>query len=115
MRKIAFGIAAAFAMAGAVQAAPMDTAYGNTVVVTYPGGVVSKLYVEADGTYTATSPMGAVKGTWAIADGQTCFTQTEPAGVPASCGPTVDKQIGDTWDGVGVGGAPVTLTLVAGR
>ena len=66
MRKTALGIAAVLAMAGAAQAGPMESAFGNTVVVTYPNGMVSNLYVNADGTYTASSPQGATSGTWAV-------------------------------------------------
>lgn len=119
MRKLVLGLAAALAATGAAHADPMASAYGNTVSITYPDGTIVELFIEPDGTYKATSPQqGQVGGTWAIADGQTCFTQLDPVPAPGmspNCGPTVDKNVGDTWDGVGIGGAPVKLTIIAGH
>ena len=119
MRKTALtaGVALAMAaLAGPAMADPMASAYGNTVVVTYPGDAKVKLHVNADGTYESIAPDGAkASGTWTVSGGQTCFTQTAPAAMPASCSPTVDKKVGDSWTATGQGGAPVTVTIVEGR
>jgi len=119
MKTIAIAAAGALlvaSLAGPALADPMASAYGNTVVVTYPGDAKVKLHVNADGTYESIAPDGSkASGTWAIADGQTCFTQTAPAATPPSCSPTVDKKVGDSWTATGQGGATVTVTIIAGR
>lgn len=117
MKLLAIGAAVGVLMAaGAALADPMASAYGNTVVLTYPGDVKVKLYVNADGTYESAAPDGATaSGTWSAKDGQTCFTQTAPQAQPASCSPTVEKKVGDSWTSTGQGGAPITITIVAGR
>jgi hypothetical protein len=99
----------------ALAADPMAAAYGNTVLITYGDGTVVKLYIDEGGSYTGDSPAGQSAGTWAIKGGDTCFTQSSPEAVPESCSPTVSKNVGDTWTGTGQGGAPVTITIVAGR
>ncbi len=108
-------IAAAMLAGPALAADPMASAYGNTVVITYGDGTTVNLYVNEDGTYTGSSPMGESAGTWAISGGQTCFTQSSPEATPASCSKTVSKNVGDTWTSTGQGGAAVTVTIQAGR
>ena len=68
-----------------------------------------------DGTYTGSSPAGESAGTWAISGSQTCFTQSSPEPTPASCSKTVSKNVGESWQSTGQGGAPVTVTIQAGR
>lgn len=111
---------AAMACATLAMAGPMDGAYGNTVVVDYGNNAVAKIFVNADGSYGLTQPDGVTaKGTWAVSGGQTCFTQTDPApaaGATPSCSATVDgKGPGDSWTSTGQGGAPVKVSIVAGR
>jgi hypothetical protein len=110
-------IAAAIFMAAgpALAADPMSTAYGNTVVITYGDGTTVKLYIDEGGTYTGDGPTGSTSGAWSISGGETCFTQQSPEAGPPSCGPTVSKTVGDTWQGSGQGGAAVTVTIQAGR
>lgn len=110
-------IAAAIFMAAgpALAADPMAAAYGNTVTIVYSDGTTVKLFIDEGGTYTGESPAGQSAGTWSISGGQTCFTQTSPEATPPSCGPTVSKNVGDTWQGTGQGGAPVTISILAGR
>ena len=116
LAKAAVAALALAATASPALADPMAGTYGNTVVVTYPGDAKVKVYVNADGTYTGTGPDGSASGgTWKVDGAQTCFTQTTPAAMPASCAPTVDKKVGDTWTSVGYGDAPITLTIVEGR
>jgi hypothetical protein len=116
MRLLAIAAFAAAMMAGpALAADPMASAYGNTVVITYGDGTAVSLFINEDGTYTGSSPMGESAGTWAISGGQTCFTQTSPQAGEPSCSKTVNKGVGDTWQATGQGGAPVTVTIQAGR
>ncbi len=108
--------AAIFMSAGpALAADPMAAAYGNTVTIVYGDGTTVKLFIDEGGTYTGDSPMGQSSGTWAINGGETCFTQQSPEATPPSCSATVSKNVGDTWQGTGQGGAPVTVSIVAGR
>lgn len=110
-------IAAAIFMAAgpALAADPMASAYGNTVSIVYGDGTTVKLFIDEGRSYTGDSPMGQSAGTWSISGGQTCFTQTSPEAAPPSCGPTVAKNVGDSWQGTGQGGAPVTISIEAGR
>lgn len=115
MRLFATVALAAMMLAGPALADPMATAYGNTVVITYGDGTTVNLYVNEDGTYTGSSPAGESAGTWAISGSQTCFTQASPEPTPPSCSKTVSKNVGDSWQSTGQGGAPVTVSIQAGR
>ena len=115
MRLLATLAIAATMLAGPALADPMATAYGNTVVITYGDGTTVNLYVNEDGTYTGSRPMGESAGTWAISVSQTCFTQSSPEPTPDSCSKTVSKNVGESWQSTGQGGAPVTVTIQAGR
>lgn len=113
-------IASAFALTaltGVALADPMASRYGNTTVITNAKGEVTKLFYDEGGTFTGVSPQGEFKGTWAIADGAICLTQTEPA-PPADaqpiCNPVSEHAVGDKWE-LGEGDQKVTIELVAGR
>lgn len=98
---------------------PMGVAYGNTVTITNVKGEASKLFIEPDNTYSITLADGTVhKGTWSVAEGQTCFAQTDPAPAPdykPACNPTeTGRKVGDTWED-GEGETKVTVAIVAGR
>ena len=101
------GSALLFACA-AVAAVPANAdtwtgAYGNTIVSTYSDGRVVKVYVNEDHSYSIALPNGStLKGTWADADGQSCFTTTDPAPAPGSkpiCFPVREYKLGDSFDG----------------
>jgi hypothetical protein len=110
-------IAAAILMAAgpAMAADPMSAAYGNTVSVVYGDGTTVKLFIDEGGSYTGESPQGQSSGSWAINGDETCFTQQAPEATPPSCSPTVNKNVGDSWQATGQGGAPVTVSITAGR
>lgn len=119
MRKILLATAAAALFAGSAMAADLSGAYGNTVTVTNAAGETTKLFIDENNTYSATTAAGAThKGTWAVTGDQICFTQTEPApaaDAQASCGLVqTGKKAGDTWE-QGEGDAKVTVAIVAGR
>ena len=99
-------VLAAAALLCAVMPAVADTwtgAYGNTITSTYADGRVVKVYVEPDHTYSIVLPNGAkLKGTWADADGKSCFTLTVPPPPPGSepsCFPLKEYKVGDTFSG----------------
>ena len=122
MKTYGFALAAA-AVVAAVTAtsAAADTwsgAYGNTIDATYTDGRTAKIYVEADHTYSIKLPNGTVlKGKWADADGQSCFTLTDPAPKPGDkpvCFPVKEYKLGDSFSGTDATGA-FTSTIHPGR
>ena|SRR5690242_10943629 len=112
----ALGFSAAL-IAGAAFADPdtMQTAYGNTVVVTEEGGVVLRYHFNADHTFDVALPDGhAVAGTYQIANGQICLTYE--GAEHAECTEHVTgKNVGDTWTQRGSNGAQISVSLQAGR
>ncbi len=103
----------------AVAPASADTwtgVYGNTITSTYADGRVVEVYVDADHTYAIALPDGArLKGTWADAGGQSCFTlAAPPPGAKPSCFPLKDYKVGDTFSGEDATGK-YTGVISAGR
>lgn len=107
-------LAAAPAMAGDTWAG----AYGNTITSTYADGRVVKVYVEPDHTYSILLPNGQrLKGTWADATGQSCFTLTDPPPAPGakpSCFAIREYNVGNTFSGEDATGK-YTGVITAGR
>jgi hypothetical protein len=105
-------IAALFA-ATPVFADTIENGYGNTFVVT-AGDAVVRYHFNADGTFAATAPDGAVQsGRYEIANSQICFLGANDA---RSCAPLVSgKNVGDTWEQLDANGNTISVTLEAGR
>ncbi|MEJ0024905.1 MAG: hypothetical protein WDN01_02660 [Rhizomicrobium sp.] len=80
-----------------------SVAYGGTIDFTYADGRVAKGYVNADHTYSIALPSGAtIKGNWAEANGQSCFTPTDPPPAPDAkpvCVPSKEYNAGDSFAG----------------
>ena len=97
------------------QADSMQTAYGNTVVVTEPNGTIYRYHFNADRSFDMVAPDGhTVPGTYQIASGQICLTYTGREG--AECTEHVTgKNVGDTWTQRGSDGNQITVSLQAGR
>ena len=107
--------AACITGAAFAQTDTMQTAYGNTVVVTEPSGAVVRYHFNADHTFDVVTPDGhTVPGTYAINGGQICLmyaTRTQ-----AECTEHVTgKNVGDTWTQRGSDGNQITVSLQAGR
>lgn len=119
MRTLMMAAVMALGISGVAMADPMAGVYGNTVTITYPNGMVAKMFIDAGGSYATTGPDGStMKGSWKVENGATCFTQTDPAppaGMPANCSPTVEKKVGDSWTAPGPEGSTITIAIVAGR
>lgn len=115
LTKVALVAAMLVAATPALAGDPMAGAYGNTVQIVYGDGTTVKLYVDEGGSYTGEGPAGPTAGTWTISGGQTCFTQSSPEATAPSCSATVSKQVGDTWQAAGQGGAMATISIIAGR
>lgn len=87
--------------------------YDGTITSTYADGRVVKVYVNADHSYSVVLPDGqTLKGTWADADGQSCFTLA--SGGKPSCFPIKEYKIGDTFSGEDPTGK-FTGAITAGR
>lgn len=120
MRKIVLTSLAAFALATSVAFAADDvmaTRYGNTTVSTDAKGVETKVYYNADHTFTFKSGTQSGKGTWKIDGANICLTYDAASaqpGVPNPlCLPVTARKVGDTWT-TGEGDQKRTVKLVAG-
>jgi hypothetical protein len=103
------------ACASAASATPTSL-FGNTLQITGPDGGVSKIFVNADGSYSRTAPDGtSTSGSWSETDSQMCFTQQTPTPGSALCGPKITQSTGDNWTGARPDGAVSQLTIVSGR
>ena|ERR1700733_10878194 len=109
MRKIILAtLALAFSTSLAFADDIMASRYGNTTISTDASGVQSKLYYNADGTFTGKQAGMDFKGIWKI-DGATICLTTDPAlpGQPNPlCVPVAAHKVGDSWT---AGGRTVTL------
>jgi hypothetical protein len=115
MRKLAAAIAmGALLTAGAASAQMMQSAYNNTIVVTYANGGQARYHFNADNTFSVRTPDGqSVSGTYVIEGDQICLT---PAGGERACTQYVgEKNVGDTWTQTATDGSQITVTLEAGR
>ncbi|HMM13820.1 MAG: hypothetical protein WBG82_10705 [Parvibaculum sp.] len=113
-------VVALVAFAGAAYAAdPLESYYGNTVVLSNPNSGEMHAFVNQDGTYqTKLADGSTVSGTWAINGDQACYTQTNPA--PAAdakpfCAKAEAHNVGDSWQVAGADGTQTTITIKAGR
>jgi hypothetical protein len=112
----AFAVSAACMTSAAfAQTDTMQTAYGNTVVVTEPSGSVLRYHFNADHTFDVALPDGHnVPGTYAINGGQICLTYATRT--EAECTEHVaGKNVGDSWTQRGSDGNQITVSLQAGR
>ena len=103
-------------MAGPPAVAAPSGLYGNTLKITGPDGGVTKIYVNADATYSRVDSAGnTTSGTWAEANGQMCFTQQTPTQGSALCGPLITQSMGNNWTGTRPDGSVSQLTIISGR
>lgn len=110
-------LAAATALSACATAHGADTiesAYGNTMVVTLATGVEARYYFNRDGTYSLVNRDGAVvSGVFEVDGDQICRT---PVGGARACAHYVDgKSVGDTWTQTASDGSTYSVTLRAGR
>ena len=77
----------------------MASRYGNTTVSTDASGVQSKLYYNADGTFTGKQGDQSFNGTWKLDGGNIClsFAQPVPGAANPTCLPVAAHKVGDTW------------------
>jgi hypothetical protein len=120
MRKtILTGVLAAIVLSSSALAGDMTGYYGNTVACKYANGEVTKVMVDANGTFMV-MPTGrpSSTGNW-VDDGKTvCYTQTSPAPGPNQkpvCNSSELRKVGDTWAVTDPFGGQCTATLTGGR
>ena len=118
MRKIVLASLAAFAIATVAFAADdiMATRYGNTTVSTDAKGNTTKVYYNADHSFTAKAGDQTTAGTWKVEADKICLTYTgatPPGMTNPACFPVTARKVGDKWT-VGEGDNKRTVELVAG-
>jgi len=96
-------------------ASPMAGAFGNTIVSTAPGGVVTRTWVDPDGTYKSVVNGAEATGTWTVSKGLICYAQTVPAPAPPLCTLGANKKVGSKWSIMLPDDTSVKVTIVAGR
>jgi len=96
---------------------PLEAAYANTLVSTYPDGRTARLWLSRDHTYTGQGRGGRRSaGVWETRDGQICMRQRRPLPLPIRyCTAIVTGGVGTGWRAKAVTGEPITVTLVEGR
>jgi hypothetical protein len=101
--KIAAMVIAAALACGPALADTWSGVYEGTILSTYDDGRTAKVYVNADHSYSVVLKDGTVlKGNWADAGGQSCFTLTDPPAAPGSkptCFPVREYKVGDSFEG----------------
>lgn len=119
MQLVKYAVAAlAFALATPAAAAPpVEAAFGNTVVTTYPDGRTQLLWLNKDGGYTAKGRRRQdSSGRWSIKGEQLCLHQQKPFPAPIVYCIHVPQNAGTVpWTGKAVNGQPITLKVVRGR
>ncbi|MCR6646244.1 MAG: hypothetical protein NVV62_17885 [Terricaulis sp.] len=114
MQRFIAALAFGLAFAGAAHADPLESAYGNTVVVTLESGASLRYLYNADNSFTLIAPDGSEHaGTWAIENSQLCMTSQALGRSCTPLGP--ERSVGDTWQATAGDGSTVTLTLQRGR
>ena len=120
MRAFLIGAAAAalFATCAFADDSVMASRFGNTTVTTDTNGVQTKVYYNADHSFTANLGGKSVGGTWAVDGGNLCLTFVGATNLPANfpnptCLPVAAHVVGDSWT-TGEGAMKRSVTLVSG-
>ena len=112
-------LAFAFAAPGGLAAAgpPIEAAFGNTVVSTFPDGRTQQLWLNRDGGYTAKGRRGqGSSGRWSLKGEEVCLRQLTPFPAPiVFCTPVPPDAATATWTSKAVNGQPIKLKVVRGR
>jgi hypothetical protein len=104
------------ASAAVAEESPMQGAFGNTIVSTYPDGAKGRAYLEPDGTYRAVTREGwDVTGRWTIERKRLCYHGDAAPGAPPLCTIGLGKKVGDSWNIFLEDGSKIRVELVAGR
>ena len=98
----------------AAEASSLKPAFGAAIVSTHPDGRTAKLWLKADGTYSAEGRKGQKSGgVWAVKKGKLCLSQKRPYPGPFSfCKGIPPVKAGAVWSDKAFNGEPVTNRLV---
>lgn len=110
-------LALSLAAAPAAAAPPIEAAFGNTVLVTFPDGRNQNIWLDQDGAYTATGRRGQESGgRWSLRGDEICLRQLRPFPAPiVYCTPAPHDAATAVWTAKALNGQPVKLRLVRGR
>jgi hypothetical protein len=99
------------------ETSPLELAFSNTIVSTYPDGRKAKLWLNRDGSYRAQGRRGRPSsGRWTLKGERICLKQSRPFPGPFSYCTTVKRGgVGAKWTGKAVTGEPIRIELVGGR
>jgi opacity protein-like surface antigen len=108
--------ASASASVAAPTSSPLDEAFGNTIVSTYPDGRKAELYLQADGGYTAKGRRGdPSSGHWKTKGGKLCLSQSRPIPSPFSFCTPIPKTMTSSWSAKAVTGERIRVHLAQGH
>jgi hypothetical protein len=95
----------------------VTSAFGNTIVSTYPDGRTAQLWLRPDGAYTAEGrDHDPSNGHWRIRDGKLCLKQAHPFAFGyVYCAVLSQFATGTTWVSRAVTGETIQIRLVRGR
>lgn len=96
---------------------PVEAAFGNTVVSTFPDGRTQHLWLEPDGSYSAKGRRGQdSSGHWTVRGDQVCLQQLRPFPAPiVYCTPVPHDAATATWSSKAVNGQAIKLRMTPGR
>ena len=96
---------------------PVEQAFGNTIVSTYPDGRTGELWLRPDGAYTAKGRRGdPSNGHWSVKGDQLCLRQSRPIPTPFKyCTSVPTGGLETSWSAKAVSGEPIRVKLVKGR
>jgi hypothetical protein len=111
------GVAAAAGACTAASSSPVDEAFGNTVVSTYPDGRTAELWLAPDGSYTGQGRHHDMSsGHWKVEGAKLCLKQSRPIAFPFSyCPPLPSSGLGAPWAGKAPTGEVTQIKLVHGH
>lgn len=113
---LAFALAAGQVPNLAWAAPPIEAAFGNTVVSTFPDGKTQHIWFDEDGAYSASGRRGQrSSGRWNLKGGEVCLRQLRPFPAPIVYCTPAPKDVSVTWTARALDGQPVRLQLVRGR
>lgn len=104
-------------LAGVAQASPVDQAFGNTILSTYPDGRTAELWLHPDGSYTAEGRRGdPSSGHWSTKGEKLCLKQSKPMpSFIAFCTSVPANGLRDGWSSKAVSGEKIQVKLVQGK
>jgi hypothetical protein len=115
---IALALALALSAPGLAQdRSPVEAAFGNTIVSTYPDGRQAELWLKRDGAYDAEGRRhDRSKGRWKVSNGALCLKQSHPFAFGYTfCTPLKEVSLGAAWSAKAVTGEPIRVKLVRGH